>query len=147
MSNLLGPLGVTSTFPFVGRSAELERLRLLMPRAAGEGGRAVLIGGEAGSGKSRLVREFAAGAARDGALVLHGACDAVVHTPYGPFVEALGQLTRAVGPTSCAWDGASSRGSCPSWRPAPPRVHARPTPTPTRSATGSTRRSPTCSRA
>ena len=98
MSNLLGPLGVTSTFPFVGRSAELERLRLLMPRAAGEGGRAVLIGGEAGSGKSRLVREFAAGAARDGALVLHGACDAVVHTPYGPFVEALDQLTRAVGP-------------------------------------------------
>ncbi len=98
MSNLLGPLGVTSTFPFVGRSAELERLRLLMPRAAGEGGRAVLIGGEAGSGKSRLVREFAAEAARDGALVLHGACDAVVHTPYGPFVEALDQLTRAVGP-------------------------------------------------
>ena len=54
----------------------------------------VLLGGEPGSGKSRLVREFAAEAAADGALVLYGACDAVVRTPYGPFVEALDQLAR-----------------------------------------------------
>ena len=50
--------------------------------------------GEPGAGKSRLAREFAAGAAAEGALVLYGACDAVVRTPYGPFVEALDRLVR-----------------------------------------------------
>ena len=95
MSQLPGPLRLTSTLPFVGRSAELERLRTLMPSAEGEGSRVVLLGGEPGSGKSRLVREFAAEATADGALVLYGACDAEVRNPYGPFVEALDQLVRA----------------------------------------------------
>ena len=98
MQALPGPLNFTPTFPFVGRTAELERLRALMPRADGEGGRVVLLGGEPGSGKSRLVREFAGEAARDGVRVLYGACDAVVRTPYGPFVEALDQLARTMEP-------------------------------------------------
>jgi DNA-binding CsgD family transcriptional regulator/tetratricopeptide (TPR) repeat protein len=85
-------------FPFVGRAAELERLRALMPGAGGEEGWVVLLGGEAGSGKSRLVREFAAEAAEEDVLTLYGACDAVVPTPYGPFVEALDRLARAIGP-------------------------------------------------
>jgi DNA-binding CsgD family transcriptional regulator/tetratricopeptide (TPR) repeat protein len=98
MSELPGPLRLTSALPFVGRSAELQRLRTLMPSAEGEGSRVVLLGGEPGSGKSRLVREFAAEAAADGALVLYGACDAEVRNPYGPFVEALDQLVRATDP-------------------------------------------------
>ena len=98
MPDLPGSLRPTSTFPFVGRAPELERLRTLMPRAEGEGRRVVLLGGEPGSGKSRLVREFAAEVARDGALVLYGACDAVVRTPYGPFVEALDHLARTADP-------------------------------------------------
>jgi DNA-binding CsgD family transcriptional regulator/tetratricopeptide (TPR) repeat protein len=97
--DLPGSLRLTSTFPFVGRAAELERLRTLMPRAEGEGRRVVLLGGEPGSGKSRLVREFAGEAAADGALVLYGACDAVVRTPYGPFVEALDHLARTTDPS------------------------------------------------
>ncbi len=67
---------------------------MLMPSAEGEGRRVVLLGGEPGSGKSRLVREFAAEAAGDGALVLYGACDSEVRTPFGPIVEALDQLVR-----------------------------------------------------
>ncbi|MEA2281728.1 MAG: hypothetical protein QOK21_2335 [Solirubrobacteraceae bacterium] len=70
----------------------------MLPRAAGAGRRVVLVGGEPGSGKSRLVREFAGEAAATGVRVLYGACDAVVHTPYGPFVEALDHLTRSIEP-------------------------------------------------
>ena len=96
--DLPASLRIASPFPFVGRTAELDRLRTLLPRAEGEGRRVLLLGGEPGSGKSRLAREFAAGAAADGALVLYGACDAVVHTPYGPFVQALSQLARVLEP-------------------------------------------------
>jgi DNA-binding CsgD family transcriptional regulator len=99
MHDLPGSLRLMPTYPFVGRSVELETLRSLMPRAEAEGRRVVLLGGEPGSGKSRLVREFANKAAGDGALVLYGACDAVVHSPYGPFVEALDHLARVSDPT------------------------------------------------
>ena len=98
MHDLPAPLHFMPTFPFVGRTAELDRLRALMPLADGEGRHVVLLGGEPGSGKSRLVRELAGEAAREGVCVLYGACDAVVRTPYGPFVEALDQLARTLEP-------------------------------------------------
>jgi DNA-binding CsgD family transcriptional regulator len=94
MPTLPGPLRLTPSFPFAGRSRELAMLRTLIPRVEGEGLRFALVGGEAGSGKSRLVREFAHEAAATGALVLYGACDSVVRRPYRPFVEALDQLVR-----------------------------------------------------
>src|SRR5258708_2746914 len=98
VQQLPASLRLSSALPFVGRSAELEKLRTLLPRAAGEGLRIVLLGGEPGSGKSRLVREFAAEAAGDGTLVLYGACDPVVQAPYGPFGEALERLSDAIDP-------------------------------------------------
>jgi DNA-binding CsgD family transcriptional regulator/tetratricopeptide (TPR) repeat protein len=98
MHDLPGSLSLESAFPFVGRSAELETLRTLMPTAEGSGRGVVLLSGEPGAGKSRLVREFARQAASDGALVLYGSCDAVVRTPYGPFVEALDHLARVTDP-------------------------------------------------
>lgn len=93
MPQLPGQLRLTPSFPFAGRARELAILRALVPRADGEALRFALVGGEAGSGKSRLVREFAHEAAAD-ALVLYGACDPVVRRPYGPFVDALEQLVR-----------------------------------------------------
>jgi DNA-binding CsgD family transcriptional regulator/tetratricopeptide (TPR) repeat protein len=98
--DLPGPLSLPSAFPFVGRASELGTLRELVPWAAGDGRRVVLVGGEAGSGKSRLVREFAGETAARGALVLYGACDAVVRAPYGAFVEALEHLVRVVDPAA-----------------------------------------------
>src|ERR671935_2865992 len=81
---LPAPLRLRPSFPFVGRPRELQLLRSHMPRALSEGRRIVLVGGEAGSGKSRLVREFAHDAAGEGVVVLYGACDAVVRPPYRP---------------------------------------------------------------
>jgi DNA-binding CsgD family transcriptional regulator/tetratricopeptide (TPR) repeat protein len=91
---LPGPLRLPPSFPFAGRSRELGALRALLPRVDGEGRRAALIAGEPGSGKSRLVRELARELSDDGALVLYGACDPSVRTPYGPWVEALERLAR-----------------------------------------------------
>ncbi|HZD02641.1 MAG TPA: AAA family ATPase [Actinomycetes bacterium] len=91
---LPGPLGLTPPFPFVGRSSELRTLRSLLPIAAGPEGRVALLGGEAGSGKTRLVREFAHEQAARGALVLYGASDEIIGMPYQPFVESLDFLVR-----------------------------------------------------
>jgi DNA-binding CsgD family transcriptional regulator/tetratricopeptide (TPR) repeat protein len=93
LPDLLRP---ASALPFVGRVAELDRLHGLMPSAAAPHRRVVLLAGEPGSGKSRLVRELARGLAEQGALVLYGACDAVVPTPYRPFAEALDRLVAVV---------------------------------------------------
>src|SRR3954447_15968363 len=98
MPPLPGPLRLTPSFPFVGRARELAALRELLPRGDDDGTRVALIGGEAGAGKSRLVRELAHEAASEGALVLYGACDAVVRPPYAPVVTALAQLERATDP-------------------------------------------------
>ncbi len=97
-AELPGSLRLTPSFPFVGRPRELALLRSLLPRAGGEGRRIALVGGEAGSGKSRLVREFAQHAASEGVLVLYGACDAVVRIPYQPISEALLHLARVSDP-------------------------------------------------
>ncbi len=96
---LPGALRLTPSFPFAGRSRELATLRALLPRAEGEGRRIALVGGEPGSGKSRLAREVAHEVAAEGAHVLYGACDAVVRTPYGPFAEALDRLARLTEPS------------------------------------------------
>jgi predicted ATPase/DNA-binding CsgD family transcriptional regulator len=104
------PVLLLASSPFVGRSRELVTLRALVPHAESEGRRIALVGGEAGSGKSRLVREFAREIAADGVQVLVGACDAVVRTPYRPFVEALGQLVRTTDPELLRSDLGSAGG-------------------------------------
>jgi DNA-binding CsgD family transcriptional regulator/tetratricopeptide (TPR) repeat protein len=95
---LPSPLRLAPSSPFVGRSPELATLLALVPRGPAERGRLALVGGEAGSGKSRLVRELAHKVASEGVLVLYGACDAVVQTAYRPFAEALDQLVRITDP-------------------------------------------------
>ncbi len=104
MHLLPGPLRLPPSFPFAGRSRELAALSALLPRAPAEGRRGALVSGEPGSGKSRLVRELAAKLADEGAIVLYGACDAVVTTPYGPFVEALDSFVRGRDPAALRAD-------------------------------------------
>jgi DNA-binding CsgD family transcriptional regulator len=90
-------MAVRVTSPvLIGRSAEVGRLRLAL-RAAAEGeGRSVLIAGEAGVGKTRLVTELADEASRDGVVVLIGGCVDLGEgaAPYAPFVEAIRRLVR-----------------------------------------------------
>jgi len=59
--------------PFVGREAERDALLAALDAATGGAGPVVAVVGEAGVGKSRLVREFARLARAQGALVLETA--------------------------------------------------------------------------
>lgn len=80
--------------PLIGRDDELSRLAGVLERARGGAARGVLIGGDAGVGKTRLLDEVTQGAARDGMTVLTGHCVDLgdVGLPYLPFTEILGVL-------------------------------------------------------
>ncbi|MER6621227.1 AAA family ATPase [Streptomyces sp. NPDC000931] len=80
---------------FVGRSTELDTLNTALTRAATEP-QALLVAGEAGVGKTRLVEEFAAAARRRGAIVALGGCVEIGADglPFAPFSTALRQLRR-----------------------------------------------------
>jgi ATP/maltotriose-dependent transcriptional regulator MalT len=88
--------------PFVGRIAELERLDAALGRAAGGEPGTVLLGGEAGVGKSRLVAEFARRARASGSRVLGGWCIQVGEEalPYAPFSDALRPLVHTLDPAA-----------------------------------------------
>ncbi|WP_433147358.1 helix-turn-helix transcriptional regulator [Actinomadura nitritigenes] len=80
----------------VGRAAELGLLEDALASAPG----AVLVGGEAGLGKTRLIREFAASVARGGrARVLIGGCLELGSDglPFAPFTTVLRGLVRDIG--------------------------------------------------
>ena len=76
----------------VGRHGERARLEELLRRAGDGVGAIVLLGGEAGVGKTRLAAEVAAGA---DALVLRGSATQGATAPYGPLVAALRSRLRA----------------------------------------------------
>ena len=82
----------------VGREVELHRLAEAAVTAAGGEPRCVLVTGEAGIGKTRLVAEAVAGLAE--ALVLTGrAVDmSTGEIPFGVLADTLRDLVRAAGP-------------------------------------------------
>ncbi len=78
--------------PLIGRAAELARLK---QHLAGEGPPVLLLAGEPGIGKTRLLREAARLGKGRGWQVLRGGCHpSSDQEPYAPVVEALGQLLR-----------------------------------------------------
>ncbi|GAB2951315.1 LuxR family transcriptional regulator [Streptomyces pseudoechinosporeus] len=91
---------------FVGRADELDVLNDALARAAaggtsqvvsaGGGPQALLVGGEAGVGKTRLIEEFATAAGRAGAVVALGGCVEIGADglPFAPFSTALRALRR-----------------------------------------------------
>jgi DNA-binding SARP family transcriptional activator len=76
-------------FPLVGRARELERLQDGYAKISNSG-RLMIVQGEAGIGKTRLVQEFIAQAQARGAHIMVARCYAEQHLlAYAPFVEAL----------------------------------------------------------
>ena len=74
---------------FVGRKSERETLRRQWQLARAGHTVVVLVTGEAGMGKSRLVSELAAEVYAGGSRVLLGCSYEDVDQPYGPFVQAI----------------------------------------------------------
>jgi class 3 adenylate cyclase/tetratricopeptide (TPR) repeat protein len=91
-------LDIAASFPFSGRSAELERITTLWKESAEGARRVVLVSGEPGIGKTRLVTELCRVAHDRGATVLWGRCDEELGIPYEPFAEALRQYVAVVEP-------------------------------------------------
>jgi DNA-binding CsgD family transcriptional regulator/tetratricopeptide (TPR) repeat protein len=80
---------------FIGRDAEAAVMAAAVEEARAGDSSIVLIGGEAGIGKTRLIDEVAARARAGGAVVLHGGCVSLGDgggLPFAPFVEALRRL-------------------------------------------------------
>ncbi|MFI0483934.1 AAA family ATPase [Actinomadura sp. 9N215] len=79
----------------VGRSAELAELADALAAAPG----AVLLGGDAGLGKTRLIREFTTAVDGERARVLTGGCLELGSDglPFAPFTTVLRNLVRDIG--------------------------------------------------
>ncbi|MFI1254418.1 AAA family ATPase [Streptomyces netropsis] len=84
---------------FVGRSDELAALTDALARAADGEPQALLVGGEAGVGKTRLVEEFLTAAAAAGAVTAVGGCVEIGADglPFAPVSTALRALHRKLG--------------------------------------------------
>ncbi|MEV4636779.1 AAA family ATPase [Actinoplanes sp. NPDC049548] len=107
----------------VGRDSELARLKDACTRISDEPV-AVLVGGEAGVGKTRLVREFADAFADADMQVLTGQCLQLGEEglPFAPLAGALRQLLRRDGPAVFATHQADFARLLPELGPVGPAV-------------------------
>lgn len=84
------PVPFPAPAPLVGRERELAILRAALAAALAARGSLVLIGGEAGIGKTALAETVCSEARARGALILVGRCYDLAETPpYGPWAAAL----------------------------------------------------------
>jgi oligopeptide transport system substrate-binding protein len=91
------PLEATALLPLVGREREMAFLQDRYAGARQGRGELVLVSGEAGVGKTRLVSELARQLRWQGDLVLSGRCyEFERFLPYQPVAEALGGVVPAL---------------------------------------------------
>ena len=89
------PIPASTAPALVGRERERATLRDALAALLAGHGSLVLIGGEAGIGKTMLAEVLLAEASAQGALVLVGRCYDLSETPpYGPWAEALARAPR-----------------------------------------------------
>ena len=98
----------------VGRRAELAAIDEAVGRAEAGEPQFVVVGGEAGVGKTHLIDHVADRLEAEGARVLRTDCvELGVHgLPLAPVTSALRQMAALVGPRPCS-------GCCPSTGPGP----------------------------
>ncbi|MGH7894495.1 MAG: ATP-binding protein, partial [Candidatus Binatia bacterium] len=94
-----GVLSGSARTPLVGRGPERAKLLHAVEQARSGAGALVLLVGEAGVGKTRLVEEMASEARRTGLRVLIGHCvDQQGAPPYLPTIEHIEEAARQVPP-------------------------------------------------
>ena len=94
---LRGATGLLVCPELVGRESAIAALDGHLAAAAAGEGRVVALTGEAGVGKSRLVRELARRAHEGGFYVFGGRSHRSAATPYEPFIAALRPFVEARG--------------------------------------------------
>lgn len=92
----------------VGRDSERDALLRLWRAARASRGGLVLLGGDAGVGKTTLLQSFVKDAQSEGALVLAGAASADAAVPYAPVAQAMAQLSKPANRSPFALEHASS---------------------------------------
>jgi predicted ATPase len=87
-------VAVTVALPFVGRAEQLDRFGAALAAARAGEPSVILLSGDAGVGKTRLLTRMAEIARESGAWVVISHCVDLgeVGLPYLPFTEALAQL-------------------------------------------------------
>ena len=95
---LPGALARVKHPPFVGRDEPLREMLAMLERARSTKKQLVLISGEPGIGKTRLIIEFAARAHAAGSSLLHARCLQESVVPLQPLVGALCQYVQALTP-------------------------------------------------
>ncbi|MDX6202562.1 MAG: hypothetical protein QOJ83_2062 [Frankiales bacterium] len=99
----IGTASRSSRPELVGRDEQLERLGTLFDDVAGGRAMTLLVGGDAGIGKSRLAEEFCDRVRLRGAVVATGMCvPGEGGLPYAPVMGILRTLARQVGQSSPA---------------------------------------------
>ncbi len=98
-----GPLPPAQRSPFVGRDDEYADLRRCLDRAEIGEGDVVLIGGEPGVGKTRMVQELMAEADARGTPAFMGRCYETEAPPYIVFVEIFESAFRTL-PETRFWE-------------------------------------------
>jgi DNA-binding CsgD family transcriptional regulator len=87
----------------VGRDAELDAVRAVLDRARGGAGQVALIVGEAGVGKSRLLRAMIDEARRGGYFIMRGASyESDSSIPYAPLLDLVRLFAESASPARVA---------------------------------------------
>ena len=88
--------GASNAPPLVGRDAEIDVITTTLERARDGKGAVVVLEGEAGIGKTRLLDEAADRAAAAGYTVVRGGAEELEQgRPFGAFIDALGSSVDA----------------------------------------------------
>ena len=102
-----GPVATTSSYrvrlptagnegPLVGRERESARLREWWEADTRGDAQLLLVDGDAGIGKTRLVADLARAVEAEGVVVLWGHCDEEPVAPFQPFAEGLGRYFQSL---------------------------------------------------